>query len=122
MQRASGRLMTGVVNRGLQPERRIPSRSAHLGLDAASQKGQIVEFDRVEDDGRTFATAAAQQAHPRPGGQDRIDSADAESQIRHGDAEQQPAHDVGQVRQAHDPLAHSGQQDGAEADGGPLRY
>ena len=122
MQRASGRLMTGVVNRGLQPERRIPSRSAHLGLDAASQKGQIVEFDRVEDDGRTFATAAAQQAHPRPGRQDRIDSADAESQIRHSDAEQQPAHDVGQVRQAHDPLAHSGQQDGAEADGGPLRY
>ena len=122
MQRASGRLMTGVVNRGLQPERRIPSRGAHLGLDAASQKGQIVEFDRVEDDGRTFATAAAQQAHPRPGRQDRIDSADAESQIRHSDAEQQPAHDVGQVRQAHDPLAHSGQQDGAEADGGPLRY
>ena len=59
VERPPGRLVTGIVDGGLQPEGRAPPRGEHLGLDAAPQQRQVVEFGRVENDGGSLIGALA---------------------------------------------------------------
>ena len=118
LQGATGHGAAGVVGGGLQPDGGQPAGGAHLGGDATAQEREVVELGGVVDDGGALLAAGARQAAIDPAGEDRVDAADPQGQVREGGAQEEAADEVAERSQAHVPLADGGHGDGRVAQDG----
>ena len=118
LQGAAGHGAAGVVGGGLQPDGGQPAGGADLGGDPTAQEREVVELGGVVDDGGALLAAGARQAAVDPAGEDRVDAADPQGEVREGGAQEEAADEVAERGQAHVPLADGGHGDGRVAQEG----